>query len=250
MKLEQVGVQLYTLRSLTETDMLGTLRQLAEIGYRGVELAGFGNSTAGEIRATLDELGMRAIAAHIRIDRLEQEADAVLDELQTLGCEYAVVPWIGEGERSSLEAVRSLAARLNRIGQQFQASGIRLAYHNHQFEFAPLDNTTMWHTLVAETDPALVDFELDLYWVVVGGYDPVELLQQYGERITLAHLKDRSHGPDGTFAPVGTGSLPFPAIIAAAQQTRWFIVEQDTSDAPLDDVRTSFRNVQQLVTAV
>lgn len=247
MKIDQVAVQLYTLRDLTANDMTGTLRQVAEIGYRGVEMAGYGNSSPREVRALLDTLGVRVAATHISIDQLEQQPAAALEDLGVLGCEYAVVPWIGEEYRASMDQVRKLAERLNQVGQRLHDAGRRLAYHNHQFEFAPLDGTTMWETLVAETDPALVDFELDVYWVVDGGFDPVELLQRHGERLRLLHVKDRSRAPGGTFAPVGDGSLPWPQILQAAPHASWYIVEQDTSDDPLGDIRRSFQHLQTFI---
>lgn len=247
MKIEQIAVQLYTLRDLTAQDMTGTLQRVAEIGYRGVELAGYGNSSAQEIRALLDSLGVRVAATHISIDQLEQQPDAALQDLAVLDCQYAVVPWIGEEYRTSMDQVRKLAERLNQAGRRLHEQGRRLAYHNHQFEFAPLDGSTMWETLVAETDPALVDFELDVYWVVDGGFDPVELLQHHGERLRLLHVKDRSRAPGGTFAPVGDGSLAWPAILGAARHAEWYIVEQDTSDDPLGDIRRSFQHLQTLI---
>jgi sugar phosphate isomerase/epimerase len=246
MNFDQLGVQLYTLRDLTATDMPGTLRRVAEIGYRNVELAGWGNSNPREIRSTLDELGLRAPSAHIPIDRLEQNLDGVLDDLRTLGCEYAIVPWIGEELRGGAERGRDLAERLNRIGAALRGSDVRLAYHNHDFEFAADGDTTFWHTLAANTDPALMDFELDVYWVAVAGYDPSDLLQQFRDRVALVHLKDRSPGPNGTFAPVGSGTLAWRSILEAAENARWLIVEQDRSDDPLTDIRSSFDYLRSL----
>lgn len=240
MNVEHVGVQLYTLRAMTQMDMLGTLRHVADIGYQAVELAGYGNSTPGEIRAVLDEIGVRVCAAHVGLEQLEQRSDAVIAEMQTLGCQYVVVPWIGEDYRGDLVRIRYLADRLNTEAQRLQTHGLHLAYHNHDFEFAPLQGTTMWETLVAETDSALVDFELDVYWVAVAGRDPEALITQHAERLKLLHLKDRSLGTGGSFAPVGSGWLPWERILRAARGTQWFIVEQDTSATPLDDVRLSW----------
>lgn len=246
MNIDQLGVQLYTLRSLTTNDMPGTLRQVAAIGYRVVELAGYGNSTPQEIRAVLDELGMRAAAAHVRLDQMEQQLEQVVADLKILGCDYAIAPSSSEHYRGNVERARELGAQLQRIGQRLREHDLKLAYHNHDFEFAPLGHTTMWETLVAATDPALVDFELDVYWAAVAGRDPAALIEHYGDRIKLAHLKDRSTAPGGTFAPVGSGSLPWEQIIHAARKTQWYIVEQDTSAAPLDDVRRSFEYLRAL----
>jgi sugar phosphate isomerase/epimerase len=124
--------------------------------------------------------------------------------------------------------------------------GLRLAYHNHDFEFVPLGATTMWETLVAETDPGLVDFELDVYWAAVAGRDPEALIDQHAERLKLLHLKDRSREVGGLFAPVGAGSLPWQQLLTMAQATDWFIVEQDTSSEPLEDVRQSFAYLREI----
>ena len=239
---QHVAVQLYTLRDLTANDMLGTLRRLAAIGYRAVEFAGYGDATPTAIRATLDELGMRGIAAHIRLDQIEQNSAEVVEQMQALGCEYVVVPWIGEEHRGSVEQVRALAERLNRAGQRLAEQGLRLGYHNHQFEFEPLDGTSMWELLVAETDPALVDFELDIYWAAFAQRDPIALIEQHNARLPLLHLKDRA-ADDGRDAPVGDGTLPWDRILAATQ-ARWQIVEQDHPRAPLDDVTRSLRYLQ------
>ncbi len=247
MKIEQVALQLYTVRNLTSKDMLGTLRQLAEIGYRNVELAGYGNSTAGDIRATLDDVGMRAIAAHVAFARIEQETDAVLAEMETVGCPTVVVPSIGEEYRTSPEQVRRLVEKLNHLGKRLGAAGLRLGYHNHAFEFAPLDGTTMWELIAQETDPSLVDLELDAYWTVVGGFDPVDLLQRYGSRVRLLHLKDRAREEGRTDAPVGHGTIDWEPILkaAAAAGTEWYIVEQDHPQDALADVRLSFEQLQR-----
>lgn len=247
MNIDQVAVQLYTLRDRTATDMLGTLRDVAAIGYRAVELAGYGNSDPQAMRQTLDDVGLRAISAHIQLDQIEQNAERVIADLQTLGCEYVVVPFIGEEWRSPSAQVQALAERLNRAGQRLHENGIRLGYHNHQFEFAPLDGSTMWQTLIAATDPALVDFELDVYWAVVGGFDPVDLLERYGARLRLLHLKDGTPETKQD-APIGAGTLPWPRILTAARaaQAQWYIVEQDHPRDSLSDVATSFRSLQAM----
>lgn len=244
MKTDQVAVQLYTLRDLTAHDMLGTLRQLAEIGYRAVELAGYGDATPATIRATLDELGMRAVAAHVQLERIEQNTDEVVREMRTLGCEYLVVPWLPEEQRGSKAKAQTLAERLNRVAPQVTGQGLRLAYHNHDFEFASTDGTTMWDVLLAETDPAQVEFELDVYWAAVAKRDPIVLIKEQGARIALLHLKDQA-ADTGKDAPVGDGVLPWSEILAASS-ARWLITEQDHPRDPLEDVTRSLRYLENL----
>lgn len=243
MKTEHVAVQLYTLRDLTSNDMLGTLRQLAAIGYRAVELAGYGDATPESIRATLDELGMRAISAHVQLERIEQDLDQVVQEMQMLGCEYLVVPWLPEEQRGSKAKAQTLAERLNRVAPQVTGQGLRLAYHNHDFEFAPIDGTTMWDVLLAETDPA-VEFELDVYWAAFARRDPIALIKEQGSRIALLHLKDQA-ADTGKDAPVGDGVLPWAEILAASNAC-WLIAEQDHPRDPLDDVTRSLRYLESL----
>ncbi|HEY0605810.1 MAG TPA: sugar phosphate isomerase/epimerase [Herpetosiphonaceae bacterium] len=243
MNIEHVAVQLYTLRDLTSKDMLGTLRQLASIGYRAVELAGYGDATPETIRATLDEVGMRAISAHVQLERIEQDTDQVVQEMQTLGCEYLVVPWLPEEQRGSQAKAQTLAERLNRVAPQVTGQGLRLAYHNHDFEFAPVDGTTMWDVLIAEADPA-VEFELDVYWAAFAKRDPIALIKEQGSRIALLHLKDQA-ADTGKDAPVGDGVLPWSEILAASN-ARWLITEQDHPRDPIDDVTRSLRYLEGL----
>src|ERR1700730_11641648 len=135
----QLGLQLYTLRSLTATDMLGTLRQVAQLGYAAVEFAGFGDTPVRVLRDTLDGLGLRALGAHVPYDRFANSVQGVCDDLLVLGCEYAIVPIIPNEMRADPRAAAELPAQLDTWGATCRASGLRFAYHNHAFEFAALD---------------------------------------------------------------------------------------------------------------
>lgn len=242
---DQIALQLYTVRELTAQDMVGTLRRLAEIGYRAVQPAGYGNSSPEEIRRVLDECGMRAISAHVDLQRWE-DPEAVFEELETLGCSHAVVPFLPERRRSQAQ-VQKLIEQFNRWGEQCREHGLRFSYHNHAFEFAPLGDTTIWEMLVAGTDPTLVGLELDVYWAQYAGRAPVEIIGQIAGRMPLLHLKDMANTPDRADAPVGTGVINFDAILPAAARAgaEWYIVEQDTSTSPLEDVQTSLRYLQE-----
>jgi sugar phosphate isomerase/epimerase len=248
MNIDQIALQLYTVRDHTARDMLGTLRQVAAMGYRAVEFAGYGGVPVADIRSTLDELGVKAMSAHLPIGRLLDEPQPALDELQTLGCEYAIVPYVGEERRATLAQAQQLAADLNTIGERCHAAGLSFGYHNHAFEFAPLNGTTLWDVLVRETDPALVKLEVDLAWVDVGGRDPAALLQQLADRVPLVHVKDHQGGAEFVDMPVGEGVLQWQPILAAAQaaDVRYYIVEQDNPRDPLNDVRRSFENLRQM----
>ncbi|MBV9280330.1 MAG: sugar phosphate isomerase/epimerase [Chloroflexi bacterium] len=245
MTTDAIALQLYTVRDLVSHDYIGALRQVADAGYRAVELAGTAGMAPADLRAALDAVGLRAVSAHVRLDDLRRPAQELLAQLEPLGCSYAALAWLPPEERGSVDGARRLAGLLNRCARTFQTSGIRFGYHNHDFEFAPLGSTTMFELLAAETDPDLVFFELDVYWAQFAGMDPAELIRRYAGRMPLLHMKDMRAG-DRSFAPVGTGVLDWPAIVEAARAagTEWFIVEQDTSDRPLDDVRTSLHNLR------
>lgn len=246
MNSNQIGLQLYTVRDQTAQDMIGTLRRLAEIGYRAVEFAGYGNASVADVRAALDEYGMQAIGAHVALTKFQTDAQQVFADLQTLGCQYAIVPSVPEDQRGSVAAVQKLAETLNGIGAQCQAEGLQFAYHNHNFEFAPLEGTTMYDVLLDEIDPSVVKLELDVFWVQRAGRDPVEMLQRLAGQVPLLHVKDMA--ADESDAPVGEGNLPWERIlrVATGTGTEWYIVEQDHPQQPIENVTTSLRNLKAL----
>jgi sugar phosphate isomerase/epimerase len=245
MRIDQIALQLYTLRAETAKDMPGTLRRVAAMGYTAVEPAGYGNSDAQAMGDLLGELGVSVCAAHVGLDKLEGGFAQAVSELRALGCDRAVVPFIPQHLRADGAA---LGEQLNRLGEQLKAEGIRLAYHNHDFEFAPQAGGSLWEQLVAGTDPALVGLELDIFWAEVAGVSPAELLQRHAGRVALVHLKDRAAADERRDAPVGSGVLPWPELIPAAEAAgaRWFIVEQDHPQSPLADVEQSMAYLRGL----
>jgi sugar phosphate isomerase/epimerase len=248
METNKIALQLYTVRGLTAEDMAGTLRQVADLGIRTVELAGYGRMPVAELRATLDGLGMRAVAAHVPIADFENRLDAVIDDLQTLGCEHAIVPWLPQ-ERRGIDQVAELAA-FNRWGLRCEEAGMRFGYHNHDFEFQQDNGQTLFDSLIAQTDPGLVSLEVDAGWVDHAGVDTPALIRRLAGRVALLHVKDMSETgePD---APVGAGVVDWPPILAAAREigVEWYVIEQDKpSDQPLQDVKTSLENLTSLLT--
>ena len=253
-----VALQLYTVRSLTQGDLLGVLDRVAAIGYAGVEFAGLFGIPATEVRARLDGLGLRTAGAHVPLARWEGELGAVLDELVALGAPYGVVPIVPEERRRTADDVRRLAEVFTALGQACGRRGIGFAFHHHAMEFDPLpggDGATMLDLLIQETDPAAVAFEVDLYWAVVGGADPAALLARLAGRAPLVHLKDAAAemNEKGIPAdrPAGEGTLPWDALLPAARAAgaRWFIAEQDNPNPadPLADAATAWRNITRMV---
>ncbi len=249
MKIDQVALQMYTVRDRTAEDFVGTLRQVAEIGYRAVELAGYGGLSVAALQQALTDNQLRVMAAHIPYGQFVERAEAICDELKQLGADFAVVPSLPQEYRTDEALLKEAAANFNRWGAVAQAAGLRFAYHNHAFEFAPLaGGGTPYELLLAETDPALVKMEVDLFWAQYGGADPVELTKRLGERAPLLHVKDMGAGEERPDTPVGTGILPWPELLAAgvAAGAEWYIVEQDHPNDSLEDVATSLRNLEQM----
>ena len=244
-----VALQLYTVRDEAARDFVGTLDQVAGIGYTGVELAGYGPLTAAALRAKLDALGLAVAGSHIALARMETELPAIIRECHTLGCPTLVCPFLPP-ERRGEAAFRDVATLLNRIGAAARAEGLALCYHNHAFEFETIiDGLTAYDWLAANTDPALVQLELDAYWVAKAEHNPTALLAQYTGRVPLVHLKDMTADAEQTFAPVGTGSVDFAPIFDAAERggVQWYIVEQDRAEgSAIDAARTSFANLKQM----
>jgi sugar phosphate isomerase/epimerase len=238
---------MYTLREQATADMAGTLRAVAELGYQAVELASFGGLSAAELRHELDGLGLRAVSAHVALDRLESQLGDALADMLALGTRYVVCPWLAP-ERRGAEDYHALAQSLNRIGSECQAQGIQLCYHNHDFEFQRFGEQTVFDILLGETDPALVKSELDVYWVAFAGLDPVVFIKGLSGRMPLIHLKDMAAG-SRTFADVGHGTLDFPAILAACDEAGadWLIVEQDRCERPpLESIGMSLAYLRSL----
>jgi sugar phosphate isomerase/epimerase len=253
MNADQIALQLYTVRQPAAQNFADTLRRVAALGYRAVELAGTHGMTIPDLRAALDANGLRAVAAHVRLTEFETRLDEAVAEVQQLGCAYAVVPWVAEERRRDLAAGHRLAAALNRIGAACAAAGLAFAYHHHDFEFAPLPDSPTGQNLldliVAETDPALVAIEIDVYWAAYAGVDPVALLHDLARRVPLLHVKDMLADARRSDAPVGDGALDWVAILATADTAgvQWAIVEQDNPVDPFADSERALRNLERLM---
>ncbi len=251
----RIGVQLYTVRDLMQQDFEGTLARVAAIGYREVEFAGYYGRTPEQVRATLDRLGLAAPSSHIGVALLRADLAGQLRAARAIGHAYVTAPSYpiartGAGE----EAWKQAAAEFNRWGAACREQGLRFAYHNHDWELRPIaGGRSGLDVLIAETDPALVDFELDLYWAVHAGRDPLQLFGQYPGRVALWHVKDMRE-PQGAkaMAPVGGGAIDFRAIFAQRGQSglRHFFVEHDNAaqvGGSLPSIEASYAYLRRLL---
>lgn len=227
-----IGAQLYTVRAAMERDVSATLRQVAEMGYDAVEFAGlFGEDPAALCRE-VRELGMTVGASHVDWRLLRDDPAAAIAQTRALCSPVMVLAWLPPEERRTLDQWREWVDHLNRAAALAEAAGIRLAYHNHDFEFAPIDGVRPIDLLLDGLDPERATFELDVYWAAKAGVDPVEFLRAHRGRVTLLHLKDMA--VDGAMADVGAGAIDFPALLAEAgrQGIRHGFVERDDAPAP------------------
>ena len=247
MRHDQIALQLYTVRRLAAQDLPGTLRAVADAGYGAVELAGLPDIPSGDLAALLDAANLRVVASHEGVERLRADLGAVAERLAGVGCQRVIVPWMPEEDRRDIDGVRRFAAELNGFSDELMRHGMRLGYHNHAFEFAPLDGSTVWDCMLPELSPA-IELELDVYWAAVGGRDPAAEIRAHAGRIRLLHMKDMAAGAEPRDAPVGDGILPIADLVEAARSSgvEWFVVEQDEPADALADIGRAFRYLRGL----
>lgn len=244
--LDRIGLQLYTVRQLMAESVERTLEMVAEIGYHEVEFAGYFERSPPELRATLDGLGLSAPATHYGLNIFREGLDQAIETGATLGHRYLVLPSLPAADHDELDDYRRIGAEMNGFGEACQAAGMEFAYHNHAFEFEAMDGRIPFDVLLEETDPELVHIELDLFWAIEGGQDPLAYFEAHPGRFHLCHVKDRL--ADGTMVAVGSGELDFAAMFAQADRAglRHFFVEHDQPSDPGASVRNSYRHLSQL----
>lgn len=234
--MQETGIQLYTLREQVAQDFLGTLDALAQAGIRRVELArDYGGLSGPALRAVLDERGLSAPSAHLALEPLEDDLEAQVQFLQTVGVRHAVYPY----HRADTEAEwLALAARLERVAQALAAYGLTLSYHNHDHELTQTLGGRPVLDLLLEAAPS-VQAELDVAWIYAGGHDPVTYLRRYAGRLPLVHLKDvRREGEGWQTVALGEGEVPLHEVLAALPAEVQPYYEQDQGGT-LDTLRRS-----------
>ena len=253
-----IGVQLYTVRSILPNDVAGTLQAIRKIGYQNVEtfVAEY-KMSAKDLRQAIVDAGLTVPSAHFGYNDFESR----FDYAKELGVECIVCSSIPKTIADSADGYKRGAEQYNKWGERAKSMGMRFGFHNHDVEFQPYGDVTGFDVLMKYTDPALVQWQMDCYWVAQAGHDPVAMLRQYGHRIQSLHLKDRkpnvptsfSTGPAAAhFTEVGEGTLDWKAIfrLAASDHIQWMFVEQDQTDKPpLESLQISYRNIEKLMQA-
>ena len=232
-KLKNFGIQLWSVRDDLAKDPKGVLKQLSSYGYKQIESFEGGKGifwgmSNTEFKAEMDKLGMKIISSHCDINKdfEKKAADAA-----AVGMKYLICPY--KGPQKDLDAFKKFADEFNQKGEICKKNGIRFAYHNHDYSFATMNGEMGQDVMMKNTDASLVDFELDMYWVVAAGQDIETWLKKYPKRFRLCHVKDRKKGAPLTdkdeSVVVGTGSINYPKILKTAkkQGMEYYIVEQE-----------------------
>ena len=232
----RTAINLYSVRELDEsTERI--LERVADAGYDGVQFSGgFGDATAEEVGDLLDELDLDVTAPHVGIEDLEENLEETYaDYHDVLGCDGAVVPYLGEEHFESAEATDETAERLESLAGRLEERGWTLHYHNHAHEFVDLGETTAFERFIDETT---IGIELDVGWAEVGGADPAELLRRLGDRAELVHMKDMDTSVERGFVEIGEGDVDMRACADAAREigSEWLIYEHDEPENPIESI--------------
>jgi len=241
----QPGIQLYTVRESMAQNVAATLEAVAAIGYKEVECAGYFDIPPSQLRRMIADLGMRSPNSHVDWAKMRDDPRAVIEPAAELGNDFVTVAWLPEEERKPLDNWKRWADILNKGGEIAKRLGLRVAYHNHEFEFLPTDGGVPYDVLLAETDPALVDFELDFFWVRKAGGDIGKILASAPGRFTMAHIKDMSAA--GDMVDVGAGVIDFVKLLGtpAGRRVKHLFVEHDNPQDAFRTAAISYRSLSR-----
>jgi sugar phosphate isomerase/epimerase len=235
-----IGLQLYSLREQFAKDVPGTLDKVRDMGFKDVELAGTYGLTPQKFKAELDKRGLKAISGHFPFEKFRDDPESIAKEAKALGMKYAGCAWIAHSGPFDEKKCREAIQAFNHAGEVLAKDGIKFFYHTHGYEFQPYGAETLFDLLVKETKPENVSYEMDVFWIVHAGQDPVALFEKYGHRFALVHLKDMKQGtPVGLLtgsSPVtndvalGTGTINYRRVLPAAEKAgvKWYFIEDES----------------------
>jgi len=259
-KIEKVCVQLYTVRDLMKDDFDGTIAKVAKIGYKEVEFAGYFGRTGQQVRAVLEKNSLSAPSTHVQYDELDDKFPSVIETSKTIGLKYIVCPWIPEDLRKSPDIWKKASEKFNRCGDLSKKAGMQFAYHNHWFEFLPVDGKLPYDELLKLCDANLVKMEMDLCWITAAGGDPLKYFNAYPGRFPLVHVKDlktlpkitaggaQNYGDTVDLTEVGSGLIDWKRIFAQSDKAgiKHYIVEHDHPKQPLESIAGSYEYLNKL----
>lgn len=241
-----IGIQLYTLHDQMKADAIGTMDQVAKIGFNAIETAGYAERkfygyAPEEFKTIVEDMGMIPQSSHAGIT--VENIDEVIEDTVNAGMSYLVLPSLSKSKRNTIDDYRQSAEEFNMMGEKCKEAELTFAYHNHAFEFEKLEDSVPYDILLENTDPELVTMQLDLYWMVYGAADPVEYFNKYPGRFELFHVKDMSSGAGMESTEIGEGSIDFKAIFAEKEKAgmKNFYLEQESFNIdPFDSITISY----------
>ena len=250
------GLQLYTLRDTIMGDPKGVLQKVAAFGYEKLETFAYRDGKIygmefSEFGKFVKDLGMKVTSGHYGLDQAKSDGwEKAIADAKAIGQDYMVVPYLQESDRPSIDAYKGICESLNKAGEICNKNGVHFGYHNHAFEFAAMEGQVPFDVMLAELDPKLVHIEMDIFWVVNAGQDPLSYFEKYPGRFEQWHVKDMDKNDRMRNADVGTGSIDWKPIFAKAGESgmKHFYVEQETYPGePIDSVGASITNLKEIL---
>jgi sugar phosphate isomerase/epimerase len=253
--MSKISLQLFSVREDAEKDFLGTVQKVADLGYEGIQFAGFFNTPAKEVKQVMDEQGIVAAGAHVGIHQLRtDEMEKTFKYHETLGNNLIICPALPKEMRQTADDYKKAAELLNQIGDACKKAGFLFGYHNHDFEFNTFEDQTGFDLLFENTNPELVKVELDCYWASFADQDPLQIIRKYSNRIVSLHIKDmKMVNGKKTGTEIGNGQLDFESLINAGKESavEWFTVEQEKFERdPYESLEINVGNLKELLTKV
>jgi sugar phosphate isomerase/epimerase len=247
--LSKIGLQLYTVRRELEKDFEGTLAKVAALGFSEVEFAGYFNRTPQQVNSVLANNKIAAPSVHVLAAGLRGNLEQTIDAAKTIGHQYVVCAYLLPDERKSLDDYKRLIELFNAAGERLKKAGLEFCYHNHDFEFTPIDNKIPYDLILSGTDPKTVRMELDLYWIIKAGQSPLKYFSAYPGRFPLVHVKDMDATPKRFFTEVGRGTINFKEIFADSDKAgikHYFVEQDETPGSPFESIKLSIDYLKRL----
>ena len=229
--MRNIGLQLYSIKEISEKDFFGAIKLTADSGYNGIEFAGYFDTPAKELKKVLEDSGIVACGTHTGFEALENDFNKTVEYNLEIGNKYIIIPWIPTEMCNSKESWLKTAEKMNLMTGKLKEQGIKFGYHNHAFEFEKFEGSYGYDILAKNTSPDML-LEIDTFWVEYAGANVVEYVKKYKDRLDLIHIKDMNDNKIST--EIGNGNMDFISIVKAADETDWFIVEQEEFSIPME----------------
>lgn len=250
-----LGLQLYTLRDTINQDPKGVLKKVSEFGYTLLETYGYNDGKIfgmefSEFSKYVNGLGMKVTSGHYGLDIIRGSWEKAVADAKAIGQKFMVCPYLNDNERTSIDDYKKLCQEFNKAGEVCNKYGIRFNYHNHAFEFQQMNGQIPYDVMLAELDPKFVGMEMDIFWVVNAGYNPITYFEKHPGRFELWHVKDMDKADKNRNADVGTGSIDFKSIFANAKKSgmkHYFVEQESYPGEPIKSVEACARYMKTLL---